>query len=102
MFGVCVLESALSFCAGFLYKSCMTYFFSRTVTMAQKSSGFVLKPLKPVPQSAISGKGIDLKRALTVRVRVAKLPKLFVEMLVREMEEAKEMEEWSTSSSNHS
>jgi hypothetical protein len=68
--------------------------------MAQKSSGFVLKPLKPVPQSAISGKGIDLKRALTVRVRVAKLPKLFVEMLVREMEEAKE--EWSTSSSNHS
>ena len=79
----------------------MTYFFSRTVTMAQKSTGFVLKPLKPVPQSAISGKGIDLKRALTVRVRVAKLPKLFVEMLVREMEEAKEME-WSTSSSNHS
>jgi hypothetical protein len=52
--------------------------------------------LKPVPQSAPSGKGIDLKRALTVRVRVAKLPKLFVEMLVREMEE------WSTSSSNHS
>ena len=65
--------------------------------MAQKCSGFVLKP---VPQSAPSGKGIDLKRA--VSVRVAKLPKLFAEMLVREMEEAKEMEEWSTSSSNRS
>jgi hypothetical protein len=67
--------------------------------MAQKSSGCILKP---VPQSATSGKGIDLKRAVTVRVRVAKLPKLFVEMLVREIEEAKEMEEWSTSSTNHS
>ncbi len=53
--------------------------------MAQKSSGFVLKP---VPQSAPSGKGIDLKRAVSVRVRVVKLPKLFVEMLMREMEEA--------------
>jgi hypothetical protein len=42
--------------------------FSRTVTMAQKSSGL------PVPQYAPqSGRGIDLKSAVRVRVRVAKL-----------------------------
>ena len=64
MFGVCVLESALSFCAGFLYKSCMTYFFSRTVTMAQKSSGFVLKPLKPEACSYSKSEGCQTAKAV--------------------------------------
>jgi hypothetical protein len=66
--------------------------------MAQKSSGFTLKP---VPQSAPSGRGIDLKRAVSVRVRVAKQ---YVEMLLWEMVKAKEIEDnkWSTNSSNHS
>ena len=67
--------------------------------MAQKSSGL------PVPQYAPqSGRGIDLQSAVRVRVRVAKLPKLYVEMLLREMKEdkAKEDSKWSTSSSNHS